>query len=58
MIPCCAACRYFEPYDAGAKLGTCYRFPPVQLLARGVPKFPGVATSDWCGEFAPPESAQ
>ena len=51
MIPCCAACRYFEIAQQGAKQGICYRYPPIQLLARGVPRFPIVSTSDWCGEF-------
>ncbi len=53
MIPCCADCRYFEISKPGSRDGLCYRYPPLAPLARSAARFPTVATSDWCGEFAP-----
>jgi hypothetical protein len=50
MAEMCANCRnYWE--QRGASAGLCRAHPPVLNPTDGAARWPGVARSDWCGEY-------
>ncbi len=45
----CSGCYHFMPSDV-AETGLCRRYPPKES-SQGLPKWPPVFPSSWCGEF-------